>query len=56
MSPLGRLVGRHSVLAATESVLRDARAGAGQFLLISGEAGIGKSAVLSEMIDQADPD
>ena len=51
-----RLVGRDAVLAATGSMLRDARAGAGQFLLISGEAGIGKTAVLAALVDQAAPD
>jgi len=56
MSPVGRLVGRSSVLAATGSVLGDVRAGAGQFLLIGGEAGIGKTAVLAALINQAEPD
>ena len=56
MSPVERLVGRHSVLAATGSVLGDVRAGAGQLLLIGGEAGIGKTAVLAALINQAEPD
>ena len=53
MSPAERLVGREAVLAAAGSVLRDAVAGTGQFLLISGEAGIGKTAVLAALIDRA---
>ena len=37
-------------------MLRDAVAGTGQFLLISGEAGIGKTAMLAALIDRATPD
>ncbi len=48
-----RLVGREDVMAAFIAALDDARAGAGQLLLISGEAGIGKSAVLSFVADAA---
>jgi tetratricopeptide (TPR) repeat protein len=55
MSPAGRLIGRESVLAAAGSVLRDARSGSGQFLMISGEAGIGKTALLAALINQAGP-
>ena len=40
---------------AAGSVLRDALTGTGQFLMISGEAGIGKTAVLAALIDQAEP-
>ena len=54
MSPAGRLIGREPVLAAAGTVLQDALAGSGQFLLISGEAGIGKTAVLAELIRQAE--
>jgi AAA ATPase domain len=54
MRPAGRLIGREPVLAAASSVLHDALAGSGQLLLISGEAGIGKSAVLAEVIGQAE--
>jgi len=53
MSRAARLIGRESVLAAASSVLDDARHGAGQFLLISGEAGIGKSAMLAALVSQA---
>src|SRR5690242_17896257 len=56
MSTTERLVGRESTLAAAESVLREAFAGAGQLLLVSGEAGIGKTAVLAEVIDRAGPE
>lgn len=52
MSP-ERLVGREPVLTAAGSALRDALAGTGQFLLISGEAGIGKTAMLAALIDRA---
>ena len=44
MSGADRLVGREQVLAAASSVLSNAWVGGGQFLLISGEAGIGKTA------------
>ena len=50
-----RLVGREPVLAAATAVLRDAASGLGQFLLVSGEAGIGKTAVLAALADQAAP-
>ena len=55
MSRADRLIGRESALAAASSVLDDARRGAGQFLMISGEAGIGKTAILAELIRQAGP-
>ena len=55
MSRAARLFGRESVLAAAGSVLDDARHGAGQFLMISGEAGIGKTAMLAALISQAGP-
>jgi tetratricopeptide (TPR) repeat protein len=53
MSRAARLIGRDSVLAAASSVLEDARHGAGQFLMISGEAGIGKTAMLAALVSQA---
>ena len=55
MSRADRLIGRESVLAAASSVLDDARHGAGQFLMISGEAGIGKTAMLAALVSQAGP-
>ena len=55
MSGADRLVGREQVLAAASSVLSNAWVGGGQFLLISGEAGIGKTAVLAALITQAGP-
>jgi tetratricopeptide (TPR) repeat protein len=53
MSRAARLIGRESVLAAASSVLDDARHGVGQLLLISGEAGIGKTAILAALVSQA---
>ena len=53
MSPADRLIGRESALAAVGSVLSDARSGSGQFLMISGEAGIGKTAMLAALINRA---
>ncbi len=55
MSPAGRLLGRELALAAAGSVLGDALSGSGQFLMISGEAGIGKTAMLAALIDRAGP-
>ena len=51
-----RLVGRADVKAAVVAALDEARSGAGHLLLISGEAGIGKSAVLSYLADAARDD
>ncbi|MER7251254.1 AAA family ATPase [Kribbella sp. NPDC000426] len=56
MNPRGRFVGREPVLAAATAVLRDAASGAGQFLMVSGEAGIGKTAVLAALAERAGPD
>src|SRR6516225_6921380 len=55
MSPAGRLIGREPALAAAGSVLGDALSGSGQFLMISGEAGIGKTAMLAALIERAGP-
>ena len=55
MSPAVRLIGREPALAAAGTVLGDALSGSGQFLMISGEAGIGKTALLAALIDQAGP-
>ena len=55
MSRASRLIGREPALAAASSVVDDARRGAGQFLMISGEAGIGKTAMLAALIGQAGP-
>ena len=46
MSPAGRLLGRELALAAAGAVLGDAVSGSGQFLMISGEAGIGKLSLI----------
>jgi hypothetical protein len=55
MSRADQLIGRESALAAASSVLDDARRGAGQFLMISGEAGIGKTAMLAALVIEAGP-
>ena len=55
MSPAVQLIGRESALAAAGTVLGDALGGSGQFLMISGEAGIGKTALLAALINQAGP-
>jgi tetratricopeptide (TPR) repeat protein len=55
MSPADRLIGREPALAAAGSVLSDALSGSGQFLMISGEAGIGKTAMLAALINRAGP-
>src|SRR4051794_704470 len=48
-----RLVGRADVKAAITAALDEARSGAGHLLLIGGEAGVGKSAVLSYLAGAA---
>jgi len=53
MSRASRLIGREPALAAASSVVDDARRGAGQFLMISGEAGIGKTAMLAALVSRA---
>ena len=55
MSPAVRLIGRESALAAAGAVLGDALGGSGQFLMISGEAGIGKTALLAALTGEAGP-
>lgn len=49
----GALVGRGPVLATARAALDEAMAGAGQLLLISGEPGIGKSALLAALAEEA---
>jgi DNA-binding CsgD family transcriptional regulator len=51
LSPL--LVGRDDVLALAERRIAEARTGRGQLLLISGEAGIGKSRLISAIGNRA---
>jgi AAA ATPase domain len=48
-----RLVGRDTALAATAAALADAVAGVGGLLLVAGEPGIGKSALLAEQSRRA---
>ncbi|WP_433558567.1 ATP-binding protein [Pseudonocardia xinjiangensis] len=48
-----RLVGREATLAAARVVLDEVLGGAGQLLLVSGEPGIGKSALLGEVVRTA---
>ena len=55
MGPAGRLIGREPALAAVGAVLSEALSGSGQFLMISGAAGIGKTAMLAALISQAGP-
>src|ERR1700750_1761455 len=49
----GRLVGRAMALTTPKVPLTDAVAGSGGLLLISGEPGIGKSALLAEQVRRA---
>jgi DNA-binding CsgD family transcriptional regulator len=50
-----RLLGRESERAAIDSVLEDARAGIGGALVVRGEAGIGKSALLDHARQRSAP-
>src|SRR5919107_2837252 len=49
MNPHGRLVGRDAALGIAGAALADALAGTGAVLLVTGEPGIGKSALLAEV-------
>lgn len=51
-----RLIGREHVRASLRAALDAARAGSGRTVLLSGEPGIGKSALLTWLIGQAAPD
>ncbi|MFN2537319.1 MAG: AAA family ATPase [Mycobacteriales bacterium] len=48
-----RLVGRDAALTQVSAVLADALAGDGQLLMVTGEPGIGKSALLAELARRA---
>ena len=50
-----RLIGRRGARDVLDLALREARSGAGQLALVSGEAGIGKSALTAWLIDRAAP-
>jgi DNA-binding CsgD family transcriptional regulator len=52
--PPAPLVGRSAELATVLRLLDDARAGDGSFLLVTGEAGIGKSRLLAELVAAAE--
>src|SRR5689334_2634198 len=47
------MIGRHAQLAECEARLRLAQEGAGQVVLIAGEAGIGKSRLVREFLARA---
>lgn len=47
------LVGRDTPLATVRQVLDQARGGSGSVLLLSGEAGVGKTRILRTMLDEA---
>jgi tetratricopeptide (TPR) repeat protein len=53
---MDRLIGRAATLAAAAPVVEDTLAGAGQFLMVSGDAGIGKTAVLGALVSRAGPE
>ncbi|MDQ4118052.1 MAG: AAA family ATPase, partial [Actinomycetota bacterium] len=50
---MGALVGRRTELASARAVLDTALAGEGQLLLVAGEPGIGKTALLAELAREA---
>ena len=53
VQPGVRLVGREAALAMAGAALDDALMGSGQLLLVTGEPGIGKSALLAEVARRA---
>jgi len=56
MAGAERLVGREHVRASLRAALDEVRAGAGRTVLLSGEAGIGKSALLTWLAEEAAAD
>ena len=56
MGAADRLLGRTAALAAARPLLSDTLAGSGQFLMVSGEAGVGKTAVLEALLGEAGAD
>ena len=56
MGAADRLLGRVAALAAAGPLLSEAQAGSGQFLMVSGEAGIGKTAVLEALLGEVEAD
>jgi class 3 adenylate cyclase len=53
--PLAPLVGREAEMTRLASVLEELRAGRGQIVFVSGEAGIGKTRLLAELRALAEP-
>lgn len=54
MTGSDRLFGRERALAAVQDAKREALAGRGQLVLVAGEAGIGKTALASQAVRDAD--
>ena len=54
-APPAPLIGRDGELARLREALTRARAGAGQLMVIVGEAGVGKSRLISEIAGEASP-
>src|SRR4051812_4570123 len=53
-NPTTALVGRRAECATLDELLDAVRAGEGRVLVVRGEAGIGKTALLRRLIDRAD--
>ena len=54
MNEIDPLVGRDRELALLERLLDEARAGAARFVVVTGEPGIGKTRLLSELVSRAE--
>jgi predicted ATPase len=50
---VGPLVGREAEIAALRHALLEARCGRGHLVLVRGEAGVGKTRLVSEVVDRA---
>ncbi len=53
---MGALYGRASALAAVDRARREVRAGSGRVVLVTGDAGIGKSTIAQQALDDAAAD